>query len=162
MVCNLMLVTIYTLEALQPQIPRSQIWQQQKASFLLGMLQQEEQTYLEVAHNVWMLQAGQSGHFPYQTWEALWWLGLHLDLLHSILAAVKAIDGRDHNPIAALAQRAQLLKVTLIPWQPCMAHWLLLTLLQDHFATALAHKDNTIISTFSDVAWAVQIISPEL
>ena len=71
--------------------------------------------HLEVAYNMGMLQAGQRGDLPNQAGEALRGLGLHLDLLHCILAAVQAIDGSHYHPIPTFAQAAQLLKVALIP-----------------------------------------------
>ena len=70
--------------------------------------------HLEVAHDVGVLQAGQRGDLPNQAGKALRGLGLHLDLLHGILAAVQAVDGGHHHPIPSLAQAAQLLEVALV------------------------------------------------
>lgn len=66
-----------------------------------------------------VLEAGEGGDLPYQPGEALGGLGLHLDLLHCILPAVEAVDGGHHHPITPLAQRLQLLEITLISGQPC-------------------------------------------
>ena len=71
--------------------------------------------YLEVADDMGMLEAGKGGDLPNQAGEALRGLGLHLDLLHSILAPVQAVDGGHHHPVPPLPQAAQLLEVTLIP-----------------------------------------------
>lgn len=61
-----------------------------------------------------VLQAGERGDLSDQAGKALRGLGLHLDLLHGILAAVQAVDGGHHHPITPLAQAAQLLKVALV------------------------------------------------
>ena len=61
-----------------------------------------------------VLQAGKRGDLSNQAGKALRRLGLHLDLLHSVLAAVQAVDGGHHHPVTALAQAAQLLKVALV------------------------------------------------
>lgn len=58
--------------------------------------------YLEVADNMGVLEAGKGGDLPNKAGEALRGLGLHLDLLDGILAAVQAVDGGHHHPIPPL------------------------------------------------------------